>query len=325
MTRLDAFRQHPGWPGDQGLMQVYLAGDWPPGWTGDRPADAPPAPKKAARKARTPRKKGSSPCPICKEPYVDRFDKMKVPMGRWVHPGCVPAEADRIQREAAEAGSSGQWLPLTVPSDISHALRAPQLPKIEFRPGTRYEKTDIFRILARNDESGFRLVHRLVERMMERQTEDEKKYAKTRHLNMQGFNQPDAKRSAQLLSAYRKQGYSPGVHFWMSKMLLRYLNTQLPDIMSYGAAQKGTVARTNPEPQQYRIMRPHSGIGRTHYVGTLKELIEDQTFVMDGKRMSPARACGLTGTVAEVEDFFAGGGRVWRPDEWSAYYIVKSS
>jgi hypothetical protein len=84
-------------------------------------------------------------CPICKQPFRNRFDKARPTGGRWVHPQCAPVEAKNVQAAAASAEAAGPWLPLPVPASVEDeaALRAPQRPRVEMVPGTSYSTEDI--------------------------------------------------------------------------------------------------------------------------------------------------------------------------------------
>jgi hypothetical protein len=195
-----------------------------------------------------------SKCPICGQPFRDRYDKTRPTYGRWVHRRCSPAESQRIQSLRTSVDNARDWLPLDIPG-FKKYLKPPQLPRVAVRPAGRdfsYPTGQIYRLLARNDQQGFRAVLRSMERMLERQTHDERRARRTRHLNFRGFSQADASPAEKLMVEYRREGYSPWLHYRMSKMLLRYINTQLPIIMNLGARRTGHMAITNPRAEENR-------------------------------------------------------------------------
>ncbi|NDJ15212.1 MAG: hypothetical protein EBY17_29180, partial [Acidobacteriia bacterium] len=186
-------------------------------------------------------------CPVCRQPYLDRFDKQKVQYGRWVHRRCVPAEERRVALLREQAERSTPWYPL---DGVGDALAAPQLASVERVQGGSYTKNDIVRLLSRVDEQGFPLVQRMFDRMLERQTEDERRANRTRIDNSRGFSQPDARKAGEMLRELRERGYSRFLHMRMSALLMNYINTQLPEIMSAGAERTGVAMRTNPKTQR---------------------------------------------------------------------------
>ena len=272
-SRIDAYRALvPPWTQNQALVDRYVAGHWPPG--DPRPSEAAfpvtqqptPAPRAvavyvpAARPtqavaARAPRGQGGG-CPVCHEPMKDAFDRTRPTNGRWVHVRCRAAEEQNVERLRQEAERAHIWLPLSLKDTAVGALKAPQLPRMVQMRGEAYDQNQIIRLLSRADESGFKLVLLLLKRMAERQTPAELRDRQTKDANFVGFNQPDASLAMDMLDYYDREGYSKFLHTRMSKLLLKYVNTQLPEIMNLGAKENGYAVRTNPVARRNWIEKP---------------------------------------------------------------------
>jgi hypothetical protein len=195
----------------------------------------------------------ASKCPICKEPFYRRWDKTRPEGGRMVHRGeCARLEERRVHDEERAAESRSPWFKLTDSAEYKKAFRRPPLPQMrmeEIRGRTKdgvYSVEGIYRILGRKDRQGFQAVLRLMERMLQRQTQDELQSRRTKHLNSIGFSQADASPAIELMNKYKQEGYSRWLHYRMSKILSKYVKTQLLGIMNQGAREYGQRVVANP-------------------------------------------------------------------------------
>jgi hypothetical protein len=174
----------------------------------------------------------------------DRFDKVRPEGGRNVHRRCAAAEEQNVERARQAAEAAGDWYPLNLGEGAQAHLKPARLAQMVKIKGGTYSQADIVRLLSRADAEGFRFVQKMFERMLQRQTPTELRHGKTYVENSVGFNQP--KIAAGLLREYEAKGYSKFLHARMSNLLLKYVNTQLPEIMNLGAKEHGFSVRTNP-------------------------------------------------------------------------------
>ena len=185
-------------------------------------------------------------CPICRR-KLPRYGSIRVPDGGIVHRGqCELAERDRIEAHRRRVEQSGRWLPLSLSKQHRASLEHPPLVYIKKVINEPYLNDDVLRLIARNDRTGYAAALRIVQRLWDLQTPEEKRRGDAIVRNMQGFNAPDSSIAKRLLQESRRQGYSKWLHFRLAELLLKYMRTQVPEIMLKGVQLKGYKVVANP-------------------------------------------------------------------------------
>jgi len=143
----------------------------------------------------------------------------------------------------------------------------PLLSTIDRIKGGTYQPVEVLRLLDRANADAFPLVERMLDRMLARQTEMERAQGTALVVNFQGFNKPDSytavklkKEAADLRASGDLVSQDPitnrkaiDIHYRMSALLAKYVNTQLEAMMNEGARQHGVALRTNR--RQGRVSR----------------------------------------------------------------------